>query len=161
MKQKYVIIKDDEKNALVLQEHAELDKELLSQLCEETYAGDMVAEAVGQGKEALISRLRTKNMYPPSIYMDRIADQIMELYGMEGGSSAEVLFDDIALIIKDRETAEALATEDDSADLDDLLDDDDDDSIDDEFGDDDSLNISSNASLKIADDDSLDIDDDA
>jgi hypothetical protein len=91
--------------------------------------------------------------------MDRIADQIMELYGMEGGSSAEVLFDDIALIIKDREEAEALAMEDDSADLDDLLDDDD--TIDDEFGDDDSLNIGSNASLKIADDDSLDIDDDA
>ena len=159
MKQKYVIIKDDEKNALVLQEHAELDKELLSQLCEETYAGDMVAEAVVQGKEALISRLRTRNMYPPSIYMDRIADQVMELYGVEGGSSAEVLFDDIELIIKDREVAAAIALDDDSADLEDLLDDDD--SLDDEFGDDDGLNINANASLKIADDDSLDVDDDA
>jgi len=157
MKQKYVIIKDDEKNALVLQEHAELDKELLSQLCEETYAGDLVAEAIEQGKEALISRLRTKNMYPPSIYMNSIADQVMELYGAKGGASAEVIFDDVALIIKDREEADAM--EDESSDLDDLLDDDD--AIDDEFGDDDSLEISSKVSLKIADDDSLGADDDA
>ena len=160
MKQKYVIIKDDEKNALVLQEHAELDKELLSLLCEETYPGGIVAEAIGRGKNALMSRLRTKNMYPPSNYMDRIADQVMELYGMEGTASAEVLFDDIELIIKDREDAEAIAVMDDySADLDDLLDDDD--TLDDDFGDDDSLNISSNSSLKIADDESLDIDDEA
>ncbi len=159
MKQKYVIIKDDEKNTLVLQEHAELDKELLSQLCEETYAGDMVLAAVGQGRDALISQLRTRNMYPPSIYMDKIADQVMAMYGEEGGSSAEVLFDDIALIIKDREAAEALALDDEAADLDDLLDDDD--TLDDEFGDDDALGINGNASLKIADDDSLDVDDDA
>jgi len=161
MKQKYVIIKDDEKNALLLQEHAELDKELLSLLCEETYAGDLIAEAVGLGKEVLMARLRTRNMYPPSIYMDQIAQQVMELYATEGASSTEVIFDDVELIVKDREEAEALAMEEDSTDLDDLLDDDDDENIDDDFGDDDGINISSNASLKIADDDSLDIDDDA
>ena len=159
MRQKYVIIRDDEKNALVLQEHAELDKELLSLLCEETYTGDMVAEAVGLGKAVVMSRLRTRNMYPPSIYMDKIAEQVMSLYAGEGAGTAEVIFDDVELIIKDREELDAM--EDDSADLDDLLDEDDDDNLDDDFGDDDDLNISSNSSLKIADDDSLDIDDDA
>jgi hypothetical protein len=161
MKQKYVIIKDDEKNALVLQEHAELDKELLSLLCEETYAGDMVAEAVGQGKDVLMSRLRTRNMYPPSIYMDKIADEVMGLYETDGGSSAEVLFDDIELIALDREALEEAEMEDAEADIDNLLEDDDEDNIDDEFGDDDGINISANSSLKIADDDSLDVDDDA
>ena len=161
MKQKYVIIKNDEKNTLLLQEHAELDKELLSLLCEETYPGDMIAEAVGLGREALMARLRTRNMYPPSMYLDQIAQQVMELYATKGASSAEVLFDDVELIVKDREEAEALAMEEDSADLDDLLDDEDDENLDDDFGDDDGINISSSPSLKIADDDSLDIDDDA
>ncbi len=161
MKQKYVIIKDDEKNALVLQEHAELDKELLSLLCEETYGGDMVGEAVSQGKDVLITRLRTRNMYPPSIYMEKIADEVMALYGAEGGSSAEVLFDDIELIALDREANEAAEMEEESDEIDNLLDDDDDDNIDDEFGDDNGINISGNSSLKIADDDSLEVDDEA
>ncbi|WP_373501950.1 hypothetical protein [Desulfococcus sp.] len=160
MKQKYVIIKDDEKNALVLQEHAELDKELLSLLCEETYVGDMVADAVAQGKAAVMSHLRTRNMYPPSMYMDKIADQVMDLYKTGGGASAEVVFDDIELIVPDHEPIGVIEIEEDSADLDDLLDDEED-TLDDEFGDDDDLNISTNASLKIADDESLDIDDDA
>lgn len=159
MKQKYVIIKDDEKNAMVLQEHAELDKELLSLLCEETYAADMVADAVSLGKAAVMSRLRTRNMYPPSMYMDKIADQVMELY-QTGGTSAEVVFDDIDLIVPDHEPIGEIDIDDESADLDDLLDDEDD-ALDDEFGDDDDLTINSNASLKIADDESLDIDDDA
>lgn len=159
MKQKYVIIKDEEKNAMVLQEHAELDKELLSLLCEETYAADMVADAVSLGKAAVVSRLRTRNMYPPSLYMDKIADQVIALY-QTGAASAEVVFDDIELIVPDHEPMSEIEIDDESADLDDLLDDEDD-ALDDEFGDDDDLNISSNATLKIADDESLDIDDDA
>lgn len=162
MKQKYAIEIDTEKRELILKEYAELDKEMLSLLCQQSYDLSAVESAAGLGRTELIKLIRTQNLYPPSVYMDRLADEIMAMVGAENETTAsEVFFDDLELLTQEREALEAEMAESDDDDLEDLLDDDDDDEgLDDEFGDDD-IDISSGSSLKIADDDSLDIDDDA
>jgi hypothetical protein len=56
MKQKYLILKNDEKNELTIQEFAELEKhDEYTLLCEETYNGGTITSAISKGKEALIS----------------------------------------------------------------------------------------------------------
>ena len=74
MKQKYVILKNDEKNELIIQEYAELDKEMLSLLCEESYNGPFIESAISAGKDALIVALRTQNLYPPGLFAARSGD---------------------------------------------------------------------------------------
>ena len=158
MKQKYVILKDDEKNEYVLREFAELDKDILSMLCEERYSREAVEAAIRKGRAELFQALRTPNMYPPASYIERIADLAIALEAGEVESPAEIVLDDVENIIRDRKEAEAAAVEEEASDLDELLDDDDD-SIEDDFDDDDIPSIDSNSSIKIADDDSLDVDD--
>jgi len=103
MKQKYEIIKDNEKNTLILREYAELDKDTLSPLCEESYDITAIAAAVSGGKSALIAALRTKNMYPPGLYAEKIAATVTELLGDGEKQAAELLFDDIELLNRERE----------------------------------------------------------
>ncbi|MDF1591305.1 MAG: hypothetical protein P1P89_07300 [Desulfobacterales bacterium] len=106
MKQKYIIRKDIEKNELTIQEFAFLDKELkgrefiniskesFSLLCKETYDGKKMRSAIKQGKDTLVSELRTENMFPIGLYVDKIAESVMELYGSKNSDSFELLFDD-------------------------------------------------------------------
>ncbi len=160
MKQKYEIIKDDEKNALILREFAELDKDAMSMLCEETYAADTVTAALGAGRDDLAHLLRTRNLYPPAVYINKIVDSVISLYEAGGMQSTEILIEDADFFAHNRTVIEASEgiVDDDTPDIDELLDDTDD--IDDEFGADESIaNIGSNASIKIADDESLDIED--
>ncbi len=158
MKQKYLILKDDDKKELIIREFAELDKEALSPLCEETYDTKDIKSAIKDGKEALIKALRTKNMYPPGVYANKIADSVMEIYASKEQQSLELFFDDIELINKEDVTAEALAELDNEPEeLDELLQDDEYDESYDEKG---ALkNI--NSPLKVADDEFVDIDDDS
>lgn len=159
MKQKYVVLKDEEKEEYILREFAELDKDALSLLCEEHYPLETVDAAARQGLGALIQALRTPNMYPPVSYIERIAELVMALREGTAESPAEVVLDDVENIIRDRKEAEAAeaAEEEESSDIDDLLEDDE--NLEDDFEDDDIPSIDSNSSLKIADDDSLDVDD--
>lgn len=159
MKQKYELLRDDEKKLLILREHAELDKDMMSLLCEQTYPLEDVEEAIKKGPLALVNVLRTKNMYPPGYYIERIAASFVEIAGQSDKTSAEMLFDDLEFLTREEQETDVLTNimEDEASDLDDLLDDED--SMDDDFEDDDISNIGSNSSLKIADDDSLDIDD--
>jgi hypothetical protein len=46
MKQKYVVLLDNETEKLAIQEYAELDKEMLSLLCEESYDAEMIKTAM-------------------------------------------------------------------------------------------------------------------
>ena len=94
MKQKYSIYKDTEKQTLVIKEYGELNKEILSLLCEETYPEDVILAAIKEGKEALIKVLRTRNMYPPGVFANSIADLVIALYGSEGEQSTEIMLDD-------------------------------------------------------------------
>ncbi|MGD2187678.1 MAG: hypothetical protein PVI71_16215 [Desulfobacterales bacterium] len=110
MKQRYFISRDKNTSELTIEEYAAVAGNLkryeinaLSQddftlLCTETYEGKMVKKAISQGKEALVSILRTDNLYPIGIYVDVIADSVIELYGKDGKTSKELLFDDLDLL---------------------------------------------------------------
>jgi hypothetical protein len=150
MKQKYEIIKDSEKNTLILREYAELDKDTLSPLCEESYDIAAIAAAVSGGKSTLVAALRTKNMYPPGLYAEKIADTVTELLGDGDKQAAELLFDDIELLNREREREIREAEiKDEVEEIDELLTDDFEDDEDDFEGDGEIKDINS---LKVADD---------
>ena len=125
MKQKYLIINDKQNKQFKIQEFAELNKETLSLLCEEAYDYKTIKSAVSTGKDALISTLRTNNLYPPGIYAEKIAYAVVQLHKSKDEESIELFFDDINLLAKKRKSSvitEQLA--DDSTDLDEILEDD-------------------------------------
>ena len=103
MKQKYLILNDKKNKLFKIQEFAELDKEMLSLLCEEAYDYKTIKSAISSGKDELISALRTKNMYPPGIYAEKIAAALMELHKSKDQESVELFFDDINLLNKKRQ----------------------------------------------------------
>jgi hypothetical protein len=127
MKQKYAIVRDDKNKQLIVREFAELDKEILSLLCEETYADKRIRAAIRKGREELIAALRTKNLYPPGIYAKKIADAVKELYAAKGKGSAELFFDDLEFLAQTNEPKAKVAeepVEKPDAEMDELLDDD-------------------------------------
>ena len=156
MKQKYLIINDKKNKQFKIQEFAELNKETLSLLCEEAYDYKTISSAVSAGKDVLISTLRTNNLYPPGIYAEKIAYAIVQLHKSKDEESVELFFDDINLLAKKRQSSgTTVEFEDDSADLDDMLEDD----FDDDYPEKNGLK-KMDSSLKIEDDDYVDVNDD-
>ena len=134
MKQKYVVLLDNETGKLAIREYAELDKEMLSLLCEETYDAAAIKAAMEKDRNALIQALRTHNMYPPGTYTERIADAIVEMFQPGANTSAELFFEErdmfepvVKSVTNEPDDDE---NDDDGLEVDDLLDDDD---IDDDF----------------------------
>jgi hypothetical protein len=130
MKHKYIILKSEEKSEFVIQEFAELDKEMLSLLCEETYSIADLEAASQKGEETLISAIRTHNMYPPSPFAGQIARAIIAIIADQGSQSKELLFDDKELFAKpsgetDGEASDEINDDDQDSktDVDDLLED--------------------------------------
>jgi hypothetical protein len=160
MKQKYLIINDKKNKQFKIQEFAELNKETLSLLCEEAYDYKTIKSAVSSGKDALISALRTNNLYPPGIYAEKIAYAVVQLHKSKDEESVELFFDDINLLAKKRQSSgTTVQLEDDSADLDEMLEDDFGDDDDDDYPEKNGLK-KMGSSLKIEDDDYVDINDD-
>ncbi len=156
MKQKYAIIRDDDQKTLVLREYAELDKEMMSLLCEETYSQDAIVEASKEGNLAVINAIRTNNMYPPTMFAHAIAEAIQGLMSEGGNQSAELFFDDKDLFNQEENESnddEVIEDVDEDVDVDDLLDD----SIDDDFEDEKVLK-DLKSSIQVADDDTPDTD---
>ena len=102
MKQKYTIVRDDKNKQLIIREFAELDKEILSLLCEETYDEKRIRAAIRKGREALIAAIRTNNLYPPGIYADKIADTVKNLYAAKAKATEDLFFDDRELLAKEQ-----------------------------------------------------------
>ena len=160
MKQKYTIIKDSKNKQLIIREFAELDKEILSLLCEETYEQKMIMAAIKSGKEHLISALRTNNLYPPGIYAEKIADAVKELYTTRGKESEDLFFDDLELLTrtsepKPRPVSEPADEQDEE--IDDVIEED----FDSDFDDDEDQLKNLDSSLKIADDEYGDTNDES
>lgn len=134
MKQKYSIFIDNQAGIMTIKEFAELDKGMFSLIFEETYENSMIRAAMEEGKDALIAGIRTPNLYPIAEYVDKIADTIIEQFSNTPSEEpVELVFNDIKLMHKDKAAAEAEDLEDDeSVEIDDLLDDDSDDSETDE-----------------------------
>jgi NAD(P)H-dependent flavin oxidoreductase YrpB (nitropropane dioxygenase family) len=126
MKQKYSIHKDTEKQRLVIKEYGELNKEILSLLCEESYAEDVVQAAITEGKEAVVKVLRTRNMYPPGVFANSLADLVIALYGSQGEQSTEIMLDDKEFFQSNEMEAppEEAEVESEEEDIDAVLDDD-------------------------------------
>jgi hypothetical protein len=99
MRQKFEIMKS-ENHQLKIREFAELDKETFSLLCEEEYAEEKIKTAIKEGKEALVNALRTKNMYPPGIYAEKIADTVIRIFNNGEDQPQELLFNDVDLLAK-------------------------------------------------------------
>lgn len=109
MKQRYFISRDEKTNELTIEEYAMvagnpktyeisgLTPDDFTLLCIETYEGKEIKKAISKGKEAVVSTLRTDNLYPISIYADLIADSVMEIYGKKDNFCKELLFDDLDL----------------------------------------------------------------
>ena len=157
MKQKYSIHKDIENQRLVIKEYGELNKEILSLLCEETYPEEMVRAAIDEGKESLIDVLRTRNMYPPGVFASSIADLVIALYGSEGEQATEIMLDDKEFFESNEVESEPEeeAVEGDDDDIDAVLDED----ID-EVYEEKKILKDLKSTLKVADEDAADTDDD-
>ena len=156
MKQKYLILKDKENKQFKIQEFAELDKEALSLLCEETYDYRTIKSAVSAGKDALIAALRTNNMYPPGKYAEQIAEAVIDLHVSAERESVELFFDDISLLNRTREAVkvgEVLEDDPEDTELDDMLAED----FDDEYPGKKELD-QNDSPLQIEDDDYIDTD---
>ena len=73
--------------------------------------------------EALVTLLRTKNLYPPGMYAGQIADKVAEVYSSKGKASDEIVFDDLEFLARDHEVAPAAAPyEAEPGDIEELLD---------------------------------------
>jgi len=155
MKQKFQIQKNDADQQLIIRESAELDKDAMSLLCEVTFEADVIQSALTDGREALIAALRTRNMYPPRIYAEMIADAVQNLYQSPENESTELLFDDLDLLTHEREATTAALDdiEEEASEIDELLEDDFEDDYDEE---DDIKKI--NSPIKIEDDSSSEMD---
>jgi hypothetical protein len=123
MKQKYLILKNDEKNELTIQEFSELEKQdEYTLLCEETYSAKAIESAISKGKETLISALRTVNLYPPSLSVGKIAEAVVKLYNSKRDQSVELFIDDRDFISKDwKKSKDVDAIEDEPDEFDETL----------------------------------------
>ena len=151
MKQKFSILFDEANDKLIIREYAELDKEIMSLLCEESYDKEAVGSAIEQGIKDLVSVLRTKNLYPPEMFAEKIAEAVMDLYQTGGTEIVELRFDDLDLMVEEKAEENIEGLDDEAKEIDDLLEDD----VDEDFEDD--LEIKSIKSpLKVADEDGMD-----
>ena len=66
-------------------------------LCTETYEDKEIKKAISEGKDALVTVLRTDNLYPIGTYAEVIAESVIEIYGQNDRPSKELLFDDLDL----------------------------------------------------------------
>jgi len=125
MKQKYLIFKNDKKTKLIIKEFAELDKEMFSFLCEETFDDESVKSAIAIGEDALIETLSTKNLFPIGICAKEIAAAVTKMYESGNDQSVELFFDDHDLLKKEEEKpAVEDDIEDETVEIDELLEED-------------------------------------
>jgi len=157
VKQKYLIMKNDDNSELIIQEFGELDKDMYSLLCEELYDSKNIQTAIKGGRTRLVSTIRTENLFPIGIYAQRIAEAIINLYDSQSDPSVELFFNDIDLVARGQKTPLSIDEDDDNSDdIDDLLEDDIDDT---DFDEKDDIGKISYP-LKVIDADSGDLDDD-
>jgi len=127
MKQKYLILKNNEKTKLIIKEFAELDKEMFSFLCEETFDDESITSAIAIGQEALIETLRNNSLFPIGLYAKEIAAAVTKMYESGNDQSVELLFDDHDLLKKEQEepaVEDNIESEDETVEIDELLEED-------------------------------------
>jgi hypothetical protein len=109
MKHRYRISFDADNHELWIKEYAEVERDHFSLLCEERFAVETVEETARAGKAPLIQMLRTKHMYPPAPYSDKIADAIIAFLAKDDTDTVELNFDDKAALAEAKAASEAAA----------------------------------------------------
>lgn len=116
MRHKFIISQDDSKKRLTISEYSVIEKDLnmvqnsflrkedFTLLCEETYDLSTIADSISEGVPALVSSLRTPNLFPIEPYATVIAESIINLYDSEDGDSTELFFDDRELVATAEDT---------------------------------------------------------
>ena len=111
MRQKYVISRDGPDTVLTIREYAVteskvkrpttavLEKAKFTFLCEETYETKEILGSITKGITSLIASIRTHNLYPIEPYAIKIAEKVIMLYKSEHDRSAELIFDDVDLVL--------------------------------------------------------------
>ena len=158
MRQKYIILKDDKDKVLTLKEYAELDKGLFTLMCEETYEEKNILKKISEGEKELISALRTTNIFPPQPNMVKIINSVISLYNTKDKDSEEVILDTLEDLKMNKDTF-VVDEKDESVEIDELLDE----KVDDEYVDQQDIKTISSVgtkAIKVAEDDSIIIDDD-
>lgn len=112
MIQRYDISLDGKANRLSIKEFAVLGQiskkreysgpanEKFSLIHEGSYDGDIIRVAINEGKEALISELRSDDFFPIRSCIDIIVEKVIELFEYNSDTFSEVFFDDRALFSK-------------------------------------------------------------
>ena len=154
MKHRYMILKNDEENNILIQEFAELDKDLMTLVCEENYQIKSIKTGALKGPDALISVLRTPNFYPAGVYAKKIAESLIDFFQTKSTEPIEIVFDDTEYLPKESiNYSSEEEPESDSDDIDDLIEDE----FDEEFDDKDTIKKIDSA-IKVAEDDYEDFD---
>jgi hypothetical protein len=111
MIQKYVVIRDDKNDSLVIEEYAVLERimrntehydirsEKFSFVNREKYNTQKIKAAIIKNKHAIISSIRTDSLYPIGHYANALADSIAKLYESENSRTVELIFDDQDLLV--------------------------------------------------------------
>lgn len=110
MIQKFKILRDDEKEMLIIEEFAIIDRVLknmdyrdlneedFSFICKEEYESRKLEAAISMDRHAIVTTIRTNNMFPIGNYAKAIADSIALLYESKTSQTAELIFDDQELL---------------------------------------------------------------
>ena len=72
-----------------------LQKGKFSFLCEETYESEVIVSSISEEIEALITILRTDNIFPIELYETKTAESVMALFKSSEDGMAELFFDDV------------------------------------------------------------------
>ena len=67
-------------------------------MCEEIYASEGVRLAIDSGLPALVTNLRTHNLFPIAPFVTAIAEAVVKLYEAPGTGDVELFFDDTDLV---------------------------------------------------------------
>lgn len=106
MHQKFMIFQDTDKDTLTIREYAVVGKNLkkmvpallieedFSLMAKETYDGASISTSIAKGVDALVTTLRTANLFPIMPYAVKIAESVMEMYDSPEDNAVELVFND-------------------------------------------------------------------
>ena len=98
MKQQYTIKRDDDKNIITIEEHAELDKGILTMICAKTFTKGDIISAIDNSQQALIDFFRSVNFFPPTFHAEKIAGAVTELCTQDEIMAVDVKINDKEMI---------------------------------------------------------------
>jgi hypothetical protein len=100
MKQKFMLEKNCKRKELTIREFLELEENEYSLLCEERFDSEAVESAINKGRKFLVPILRTHNIFPPRLQIEKIAESVTRLYENPDDQSIELIFDDKEFLLK-------------------------------------------------------------